>query len=84
MEVSGRLHVHPSSYTLGVKAPGTYWTGGWIGLSAGLDAVAKRKKPHSCTFQELSHGQYEETGVCEVVKRGGGWNMLRIVFCGGF
>jgi len=25
------------------KAPGTHWIGGWVGLIAGLDAVAKRK-----------------------------------------
>jgi len=26
-------------------SPGNIWIGGWVGLRAGLDAVAKRKKP---------------------------------------
>jgi hypothetical protein len=25
------------------RTPGTHWTGGWVGLRAGLDAVEKRK-----------------------------------------
>jgi len=27
------------------KAPQTYWIGGWVGPSSGLDAVVKRKEP---------------------------------------
>jgi hypothetical protein len=25
------------------RAPGTHWIGGWVGLRAGVDVVAKRK-----------------------------------------
>jgi hypothetical protein len=27
------------------RAPGTHWVGGWVGPSAGLDTVSKRKFP---------------------------------------
>jgi hypothetical protein len=35
----------PGSFTPGKRAPGTPWIGGWVGLRAVLDAVAKRKIP---------------------------------------
>jgi len=28
------------------KNPGTQWIGGWVGTTAGLDAVAKRSNTH--------------------------------------
>jgi len=34
MEVRGQLYSR--------RAPGTRWTGGWVGPTVGLDAVAKR------------------------------------------
>jgi hypothetical protein len=30
-------------FTLGERAPGTHWIGGWVGLRAGLYSVAKVK-----------------------------------------
>jgi len=36
----------PGRFTPGESAPGTQWIGGWVGLRASLDAVAKRKKSH--------------------------------------
>jgi hypothetical protein len=30
---------HPYRLTLGKRAPGTHWIGGWVGPRAGLDAV---------------------------------------------
>jgi len=33
----------PGRFTPWVKAPGSEWAGGWMGLTAGLDAKAKRK-----------------------------------------
>jgi hypothetical protein len=35
-------------FTHGEKALGTHWMGGWMGLRAGLDAVAERKIPCPC------------------------------------
>jgi len=37
--------LRPALFTPGVRAPGTHWTGGWVGPKAGLEAVAKRKIP---------------------------------------
>jgi hypothetical protein len=31
------------------RTPGTHWTGGWMGLRASLDAIAKRKIPSPWT-----------------------------------
>jgi hypothetical protein len=39
-------------FTSRVRAPGTHWTGGWVGLKAILDMVVKRKIPSPC--QELN------------------------------
>jgi hypothetical protein len=33
----------PDRFTPRVKAPGTHWTGGWVGSRVVLDAVVKRK-----------------------------------------
>jgi hypothetical protein len=33
----------PGRLTLGERAPGTHWIGGWVGPGAGLDNVEKRK-----------------------------------------
>jgi len=32
-------------FTCGEGVPGTHWTGGWVGTSAGLGAVEKREIP---------------------------------------
>jgi len=34
----------PDRFTPGEKAPGTHWTGAWVGYRVTLAAVAKRKK----------------------------------------
>jgi hypothetical protein len=44
MEVNGQLHT-PAALPSGERTPGTLYIGGWMGPSAGLDAVAKRKYP---------------------------------------
>jgi hypothetical protein len=44
MEVSGQIS-RPDSFTPGIKAPGTHSIGGWVGPSAGLNAVAKKNIP---------------------------------------
>jgi hypothetical protein len=36
---------HPVRFTPREGAPGTHWTGGWVGLRAVLDAVVKKKIP---------------------------------------
>jgi hypothetical protein len=33
----------PCRFTLGERATGTHWIGGWVGPQAGLDDVEKRK-----------------------------------------
>jgi hypothetical protein len=35
----------PSCFTPREKAPSTHWIGGWVGHTAILDAVVKRKIP---------------------------------------
>jgi hypothetical protein len=35
----------PGSFTTRERASGTHWIGGWVGSSAVLDAVVKRKIP---------------------------------------
>jgi hypothetical protein len=35
---------HPGRFTPRVRAPVTYWIGGWVGPRPGLDAVSKRKE----------------------------------------
>jgi hypothetical protein len=41
-------------FILGKRAPGTYWTGGCVSLSVGLDAMEKRV--NSCLYRESNHG----------------------------
>jgi hypothetical protein len=36
---------HPEHFTPRERAPGTHWTGGWVGPRDVLDAVVKRKIP---------------------------------------
>jgi hypothetical protein len=33
----------PDPFTCGEKAPGVHWIGGWVGLTAGLDATENKK-----------------------------------------
>jgi hypothetical protein len=42
MEVSGQLHA-PTRFIIKGEAPGTQWTGGWVGPRDGLDVVEKKK-----------------------------------------
>jgi hypothetical protein len=42
MGVSGQ-HNAPAALYPGERTPGTHWTGGWVGLRAGLDAEARKK-----------------------------------------
>jgi hypothetical protein len=42
MGVSGQRHAPAALYPRG-KTPGTHWTGGWVGLRAGLDAETRIK-----------------------------------------
>jgi hypothetical protein len=35
----------PGRFTLRGKTPGIHWIGGWVGPSAGLDTLSKRKIP---------------------------------------
>jgi hypothetical protein len=44
MEVSGQLHA-PAALPPRERAPGTHWIGGWMGPTAVLDTVVKRKIP---------------------------------------
>jgi hypothetical protein len=44
----------PKLFTLRVRAPGTLWTGGWVGPRAGLDAVVKRKNHVAAPAGNLS------------------------------
>jgi hypothetical protein len=47
----------PGRFTPEMEAPGTYWIGGWVGPTAGLDAVVKRKKFHNFLCRELNPGR---------------------------
>jgi hypothetical protein len=38
MEASGQRHA-PAALPPGKEPPGTYWIGGWVGPTTGLDAV---------------------------------------------
>jgi hypothetical protein len=42
MGVSGQRHDPAALYPQG-KDPGTHWTGGWVGPTAGLDTEARGK-----------------------------------------
>jgi hypothetical protein len=42
----------PGRFTPGETAPGTHCIGGWVGPSAGLDVIEKRKT--SCPYREPS------------------------------
>jgi hypothetical protein len=35
----------PGRFTVGERAPGTHWIGGWVGPRASVKAVAKKKNP---------------------------------------
>jgi hypothetical protein len=45
----------PGRFTAKERTPGTYWIGGWVGLTTGQDAVAKRKYP--CIYRESNPGR---------------------------
>jgi len=41
----------------GLRAPGTHWTEGWVGLGESTDTVAKRKKILLLPMRELNPGR---------------------------
>jgi len=45
MKAIGELHA-PATSSLGKGPPDTHWLGGWMGLRAGLNAVAERNNPY--------------------------------------
>jgi hypothetical protein len=47
----------PGHFSTGIKAHGTHWIGGLAGITAGLDAVAKRKISNHCPRRELNPGR---------------------------
>jgi hypothetical protein len=53
MEVSGELRA-PADLLRSDRAPGTHWTGGWVGPRIGLDAMEKRKILR-CRESKLGH-----------------------------
>jgi hypothetical protein len=40
--------LRPGRFTFGERVPGAHLIGSWVGLRAGLDAVARRKIPCPC------------------------------------
>jgi hypothetical protein len=48
--------------TDGKRAPGIHWIGGYLGPSAGLDAVVKRKT--MCPLRESDPGRPARSPVC--------------------
>jgi hypothetical protein len=44
---------HPGRFIPREGAPGTQWTGGWVGTGDGLGAVVKRKIPNPAGNQTL-------------------------------
>jgi ferredoxin-thioredoxin reductase catalytic subunit len=42
-----------------IRAFGSHRTGGWMGPSVGLEAVAKRKKSHHCPCRELNPSVFQ-------------------------
>jgi len=51
--------LRPGRFTPKKSAPGTHWTGGWVGPRAGLDTVGtyvyNNLCVHACNFQNNSH-----------------------------
>jgi hypothetical protein len=47
LDGSSQLHA-PATLPPSKKAPGTHWTGGWVGPTAGLGTVVKRKISSPC------------------------------------
>jgi hypothetical protein len=45
--VGGQRHV-PAALCPGERTPGTHWTGGWVGLRAGLDTEPRGEILCSC------------------------------------
>jgi hypothetical protein len=43
MGVSGQRHAPAVLYPPGKRTPSTHWTGGWVGLKAGLNKEVKGK-----------------------------------------
>jgi hypothetical protein len=56
MGFSGQLHA-PVRFIPAERDPGTHLIGGWVGPTAGLDAVVKRKKCLPCPCKESNPGE---------------------------
>jgi len=46
----------PGRFTPVKEPPEPDWIGGWMGSTAGLDAVANRNKAHHCPCREMNPG----------------------------
>jgi hypothetical protein len=66
LEMSGQLHA-PARFTLGERAPGTHWIGGWVDARTGLDDLERRKfltlpglelRPISCPARSSRYTDY--------------------------
>jgi hypothetical protein len=63
MGVSGQRHALAALYPRG-KDPGTHWIGGWVGLRAGLDAVARKKILCPCPGSKRDRPARSQTLYC--------------------
>jgi hypothetical protein len=67
MEVSGQPHA-PAALFHGKEARGTHCIGRWMGLTAGLDTVAKRKYSLHCPCRESNPGSLAHTLVTILIE----------------
>jgi hypothetical protein len=51
-------------FTPGERTPGTHWIGGWVGLSAGVDAGARRKILCPCRGSKPDRPARSQTLYC--------------------
>jgi hypothetical protein len=64
MEVSGEWSAsRPGRFIPVVRAPGTHWTGGWVGPKAGLDSKML-KSPRYPLDRRLGSGEEKKSHHC--------------------